>query len=1331
MINQDYYVGLDIGTDSIGWAVTDTNYNMLKANGKAMWGIHLFESGKTAEERRMFRTARRRTDRVNQRLDLLNELFAEEISKVDPEFFLRLKESKFFYEDKKLDSKYNLFNDNDYTDIQYHKEYPTIYHLRSELVHNPQKHDIRLVYLALAHIIKKRGHFLFEGQDIGNATSFDVVYESLKQALNDYEIEFSLETPSLLEELLKDKKVTVKDKKTQLKALFGASNENTKAVCDLLAGGTVELAKLFSDESLNDSENPKVTFKSGYEDKVDSIAAALDDRMFLLDMIKAVYDWSVLTDILNDAEYISDAKIISYEKHKKDLKLLKALVKKYAPNSYKKIFSENKNKNIPNYIAYTGHVSGTKKYAEKYYCSQEEFCKFVSKEIGTIIPENENEKYILRELENCVALPKQVTKDNSVIPYQLNKVELDAILNNAAKHYDFLNKTSDGKTLIEKIGLILTFKIPYYVGPLNEHSENAWIVRKEPGKIYPWNFDEKVDKVESASKFIERMTNQCSYLVGESVLPKESILYSKFVIYNQLNNVRVNGEKIPVDIKKRLFNDLYLNVDKAKKVTNKGLISYLATISYCDKTAEITGIDNGIEGTMKAYINFKNILGDNFDVDEVEDIIYKITILGESKDLLSWYLKKDHKDLTDGQVKQIMRLVFKGWGRLSHKLLTEIYHVDPATGECMSIMTGLENTQCNFMQLLSNEFSYTEQIENYNADKNGIEGGITYKNVDSLYVSPAVKRSIWRTTLIVKEIVKITGHAPKKIFVEMARDNTGKDKGKRTVSRKGQLLDCYKQSKADCAELSKELDRYDDNQLRSDKLFLYYAQLGRSMYTGKPIDLDNLLSQNSNYDIDHIYPQSKTKDDSLDNRVLVEKVKNAEKTDKYPLPASFRTSETVALWKQLLSLKLISKEKYNRLMRTEGFSANELAGFISRQIVETRQSTKAVADLLNKAYTDTRIVYVKAGNVSDFRQKYDIVKCRAVNDYHHAKDAYLNIVVGNVYDTKFTSNPANFIKDGNIYSLNRMYDYDVKRGDTVAWLKDSTINIVKKNVMKNNILFTRYATEQKGGFYDQMIVGHGGGQMPIKTSDERLSDFEKYGGYNKISGAYFALVRHTNEKGKVVKTIESVPIYVASKVRRDPDELQKYFDSYLNDADILVKKILFNSLVEIDGFKMHISARSNKDIVCKCAEQLVVNNEIYEYLKAVTKYYENQKLNKNLKVSNLSIISKDKNLECFDLFLNKLIITIYSKKLSSQIPVFENGRDKFIELSLENQCIFLANALVLFSCVAGTTDLSLIGGASQAGQFKFSGNITKMNDIKLVNQSITGVFENKIDLAAL
>jgi hypothetical protein len=39
---NDYYAGFDMGTDSVGWAVTDPDYNLCKFKGNAMWGIRLF-----------------------------------------------------------------------------------------------------------------------------------------------------------------------------------------------------------------------------------------------------------------------------------------------------------------------------------------------------------------------------------------------------------------------------------------------------------------------------------------------------------------------------------------------------------------------------------------------------------------------------------------------------------------------------------------------------------------------------------------------------------------------------------------------------------------------------------------------------------------------------------------------------------------------------------------------------------------------------------------------------------------------------------------------------------------------------------------------------------------------------------------------------------------------------------------------------------------------------------------------------------------------------------------------------------------------------------------
>lgn len=81
-------------------------------------------------------------------------------------------------------------------------------------------------------------------------------------------------------------------------------------------------------------------------------------------------------------------------------------------------------------------------------------------------------------------------------------------MENAAKYLSFLIQKEDSISNTEKIISIFKFKIPYYVGPLNKHSEFAWIDRKS-GKILPWNYENMIDDDASEEAFIKKMTNQC------------------------------------------------------------------------------------------------------------------------------------------------------------------------------------------------------------------------------------------------------------------------------------------------------------------------------------------------------------------------------------------------------------------------------------------------------------------------------------------------------------------------------------------------------------------------------------------------------------------------------------------------------------------------------------------------------------------------------------------------------------------------------------------------------------------------------------------------------
>lgn len=1375
---KNYFIGLDMGTTSVGWAVTDENYEIIKKNGKALWGIRLFDEAQTAEDRRMHRIARRRIERRSRRIDLLQELFAQEICKKDPGFYERLNESGLHEEDKSIRQANSLFNDDDYDDKAYHKKYPTIYHLRHALMTENHPFDVRLVYLAIHHILKHRGHFLFENfqTDEKGTSGFDESFAAFGSALERIKgCSPDVRKADSMKDILKDKKLGVTEKAASLLQCLGQGKEKDfKAMMTLAAGGTASLSNIFNDEKLKDFEKNKVNFSSAqFEENEPDIMAELGDRYDLIAALHGLYNWSLLAELMGEHRYISEAKIAVYDKHKADLKVLKRVLKQ-SPKAYAKIFREPGSNANKNYGAYVGvcKVKGkkeAKEALEKFEkCSYEEFTKTL-KPFLKEMPDNNDKDYISRELNMGIFLPKSVSKENGVIPYQLHLQELKIILSKAEAYLPFLKVKDQYGTVSDKIISLFTFRIPYYVGPINEHAGSCWVVKKDKqGKVYPWNFTEKIDIEKSAEGFIRNLTNKCTYLIGEDVLPKNSLLYSEFTVLNELNNVRIGEtmQKLPLRLKEKVMDNLF---SCHKHVSRTKFIKYLVSEGIDKKEAEsISGLDGDFKSSLSSLIDMKHILGNDFSREDAEKMIQDITIFGGDKKMLKNRLHREFSYLTPEQLTSLTRLSYDGWGRLSREFLVNLLPaegdscevlVDHTSGEVLNIISAMRQTSYNLMELLGSRFGYGQAIEERNRKEEG-QGRITYKDVEDLYISPAVRRPLWQALKIVREIVKITGKEPSKIFIEMARENG--EKGRRTISRKARLQALYKKCRDDTRDWAKELEGKSEEDFRSDRLYLYYTQMGRSMYTGKPIDINRLFDRNV-YDIDHIYPQSLTGDDSLDNRVLVEKTVNAKKGDTYPLSSALDgcyisgqqiriqdiQKEMRPFWHMLLEKELISKEKYNRLSRTTSLSDAEKAAFIGRQLVETRQSTKACAELLSKAYPQTRIVYTKAGNASRFRQYGGFIKVRDMNDYHHAKDAYLNIVVGNVFDTRFTANPLNFLKGNHqAYSLNTeaLYGHKVSRSGVDAWIPaekdekgqvmaghEGTMGTVRKWMRKNNILFTRMPLEGKGGLFDQNIMKKGKGQVPLK-GDSPISDIGKYGGYNKASIAYMMLVQ-AEEKGKPVYLLESIPNYVKNKLTSDK-ERQAYCvrtwtaqGNKYRHPQILIPKVRIQSLLEIDGFKAHISGKTDDRFVMRNAQELCMDNALAGVLKNVLKFIHRKTVQKDAAITEYDGVSDDNTLALYDFFVDKLSSSIYGKKFASQADFLRQSKDKFMNLSLEERCEVLGSILHLFQCNAVLSDFHLLGGSRQAGRIYLNKKIKAQDHVYLIEQSVTGFFEKRILLA--
>ena len=1330
----DYYVGLDCGTSSIGFAVTDTDYNLLQARHKDMWGSHLFDEASTAEQRRIQRNSRKRLQRRTERIKLLQSIFAEAIGKMDPTFFLRLNESALWQEDRSNDNKqpFSLFNDKDYTDEDFNKEYPTIYHLRKALIDGTAKQDPRLVYLALHHIIKNRGHFLFPGDNLASVNDISQVINALTESYYAiFEEELNFDTADSIKEALELRRKS--ERLDRLCDIFRSSNDKRKkSVLKMAIGYKVKPHAVFENDEYE--ELPAIEFsKASFEEQdlpvlEESLTA---DEFKLIESLKALYDWSLLANIMAGETFISSAKVKQYEKNEEDLRLLKEAIRKYAPEKYNEFFHGEKD----SFAAYIGYNHTNKKSQEKRIkrISTEDFYKAVKKILDPYKETDEKVKKILDSIENDSFLVLLRSFRNGVLPYQINKLELEMILEHASGFLPWLNeKGNDGLTPSEKIVCIMKFRIPYYVGPLvdNSRNKNAWLVRKEEGKILPWNLEKKVDIDRSAEEFIKRMTNKCTYLPTEDVVPKQSLLYQRYMVLNEINNIKLNGEDISIDQKQ----DVYHLFEQGSVTPNK--IKKLA-ISKCwikkGEEVDISGIDTTIKSSLSSYIAFKSYLDSNrLQTKDVENIIKWLTLFSDGGKIAKDKIKSVYGDrLSSSEINKISNMKFAGWGNFSQKFLCGIEAMNPETGELTNIIGLLWDTNYNLMELINDkrtgipEQLYAKQPINV----------LSYNVVDEARVSPKVKRQIWQALRIVKEVEHVMGHKPKKIFIEMTR--YAGEKGKRTKSRKDQLLEKLKDTHdPEVREVYDAIEKEDGTLItKRDKLYLYYTQMGKCMYSGEKIDLDDLLSNSKNYDIDHIYPYSKSDDDSLENKVIVKSSLNREKSNIYPLSESIRANMS-SFWLKLKNMNLISSEKYSRLIRSTALSEEDLQHFINRQIVETSQSTITLARILEQYYGDeTKVVYSKAGNVSDFRKENNLLKSRIINDLHHAKDAYLNIVVGNTLHTKYTSKFFLKEKENN---FNHKFTFNVPG----AWIadRDTSLNIVRKNMSKDTVLFTRQPEMRTGQLFDLNLKAKHSeqGMIPSKPTlarEHNASDKEwtdKYGGYNSLKISHFALIKR-KEKKKEVYSFIPIPI-VRSAQLLQKENLMTYCINELGyqEIEIVRPKILMNALISVDGFLMTITGSSSggKQMILESAVPLYLDNGSTQYVKHLEKYTFQKANDKSIVLDEkYDGITKAENENLYQVLLKKAKQPVFKNRPGSALKILEEGFDKFCSLSTEEQVSALISFLSYLGMNSGTTNFKLIGGGPANGTLTLGVNITpSKKKVIIIDKSITGIYDSWFEL---
>ena len=323
--------------------------------------------------------------------------------------------------------------------------------------------------------------------------------------------------------------------------------------------------------------------------------------------------------------------------------------------------------------------------------------------------------------------------------------------------------------------------------------------------------------------------------------------------------------------------------------------------------------------------------------------------------------------------------------------------------------------------------------------------------------------------------------------------------------------------------------------------------------------------------------------------------------------------------------------------------------------------------------------------------------------------------------------------------MDKLFDYPVSRGSEVAWKTKGgeSIKTVRKVMSRYTPLVTRMNYEEHGQLWDQTIYSaddaakaKGVGYVAVNTSDPKMSDVAKYGGYKKYTGAYFFLVEHT-KKGKKVRSLEAMPLYLKDSLD-SKEKIEAYCREKLGyqEPSVRIEKIKMYSLIKVDGFLLYLTGRTGNQLNVINAVEMKLPNEWNTYVKRL--FSSSTVIDSNNDISTSGVlISKEKNISLYSILAEKHCAGIYSKRPNPIGTKLKDWKDKFEELPVDKQVYVLKQIMQLSSNSNQGADLQCLGGAAKTGVSLLNKVISGYKEFVLVSYSPTGIYKSEHELLTI
>ena len=279
-----------------------------------------------------------------------------------------------------------------------------------------------------------------------------------------------------------------------------------------------------------------------------------------------------------------------------------------------------------------------------------------------------------------------------------------------------------------------------------------------------------------------------------------------------------------------------------------------------------------------------------------------------------------------------------GWSRLTEEEITAIlpFLEQPSTSD----------------DLKKNDFSTIRDIvlkDQFPPPKTGENRDILPSHPKHLehINNPVVIRCLNETRKVVNNLIRAYGK-PDYIRVEMARDvklaGKKKQEAQKTISKHEKT-----RKEAEKWLQDKNLPTSSDNIL---KYRLWKESNHRCIYSGKSISAEALF-MNNQFQIEHIYPRSRSGDDSFNNKLLCETGYNARKGNQTPFEAFGYGPEWEAMLRRLDDKTLTDlPEAKKRRFKCRNYPKTMSDKWAKRLLNDTAYAAREVRDFLGKLYPE-------------------------------------------------------------------------------------------------------------------------------------------------------------------------------------------------------------------------------------------------------------------------------------------------------------------------------------------------------------------------------------------